>query len=165
MRKDIGWCVVLDYAKSKAKREEGGRGRKRGVGADEAPSTTPLSCSLAVWAEGRVNGKFSATCIGRCEELRLSGQSGATTEFVVFLPLATVLGMSASHTTPGPSTGLASGGVPTEASKTNQRIREFPDLNKTTRLALASEPAHFDGRLTVNPLRTSESIHQRHPRV
>ena len=46
-----------------------------------------------------------------------------------------------------------------------QRIREFPDKNKTTRLVLASEPAHLDGRITVNPLRTSESNPQRHPRV
>lgn len=78
----MGACVggvALDYSKSKVKREEGRKGRRGGVGADEAPSTTPESCSLAVWAEGRVNGKFSTTCIRRCEELRLSGQSRATT--------------------------------------------------------------------------------------
>ena len=57
-------------------KEEGEEKREKGgVGGDEARCTTPESCSLAVWAEGRVNGKFSTTCIRRCEELRLSGQS------------------------------------------------------------------------------------------
>ena len=40
-----------DYEKSKGEGEEGMEGRRGGVG-DEAPSTTPASCSLAVWAEG-----------------------------------------------------------------------------------------------------------------
>ena len=40
------------------------------VGDGEAPSTTSLNCSLAVWAEGRVNGEFAATWKMRCEELR-----------------------------------------------------------------------------------------------
>ena len=33
----------------------------------------------------------------------------------------------------------------------NPRIQEFTDKNKTTRLTLASEPAHENGRLTVKP--------------
>jgi len=44
--------------------------------------------------------------------------SGVASEVLLFTPIReqlNVFRMSASHTTPNPSTGLASGGVPTEA--------------------------------------------------
>ena len=59
--------MVIGYAKSGETKGEGKGGG--GVDAGEAPSTTPSSCSLAVWAKGRVNGKFSSTWIRRCEAL------------------------------------------------------------------------------------------------
>jgi hypothetical protein len=64
-------------------------------------------------------GKISATWKRRCEVLWLGDKGGdqrGQSQIDVNYPRLHFIGMSASHTTPSPSTGLASGGVPTEAS-------------------------------------------------
>ena len=63
-----------------------------------------------------MDGKFSSTWIRRCEVLWPTIETeGDQSRCCLYVYVAT-LRMSASHTTPSPSTGLASGGVPTEAS-------------------------------------------------
>lgn len=64
VRRESGWSI---FGNRKERREEQERER---VGDGEGPCTTPLNCSLAVWAEGRVNGKLATTWKRRCEELR-----------------------------------------------------------------------------------------------
>jgi len=136
------WSVVIDYAKSKGKKEERRKGGRGGVDAGEAPSTTPQSCSLAVWAEGRVNGKFSTTWIRRCEALRPTIREERVQKLLVaatifkylecqphILPLIPAL---ASHREESPQRH--------RKKPENSRI---PSNSKTTRIILASEPARF----------------------
>ena len=75
VKRDIG-CDGLWGRRGRASRlyeiggEGGGEEKESGVvGVGEAPSTTPSSCSLAVWAEGRMEGKFSTTWVRRCDVL------------------------------------------------------------------------------------------------
>ena len=69
--KRISAATGYGYAgKAGGRFSERRREGKEGRGGDgEVPSTTSLNCSLAVWAEGRVNGEFAATWKMRCEEL------------------------------------------------------------------------------------------------
>ena len=122
------------------RKEGGGNERKeRGVRAGEAPSTTPGSCSLAVWAEGTVNGKFSGTWIRRCEVLWPAIRERS--KLLVQLRLATC-NVSLTYY-PGSQHWPRIGRSPHRGIVKNQRTRKFPD-NKTTRFTLASEPARLE---------------------